>query len=55
MVSDQLREIYKTRDIDLIPPAEGVRLLLAELGRRGPWTPEVVITCSARQIEQIKL
>jgi NAD(P)-dependent dehydrogenase (short-subunit alcohol dehydrogenase family) len=55
MVSDQLREIYHQKDIDLIPPAEGVRFFMSELVHRGPSAPEVVITCSARQIEQISL
>ncbi len=55
MVSDQLRQLYKQRDIDLIPLAEGVRFFMSELLHGGPSMPEVVITCSARQIEQVSI
>ena len=55
MVSDQLRELYKARDIDLIPMAEGVRFFISELQLHGQNPPEVVITCSAKQIEEVSL
>ena len=55
MVSDQLRQLYKERDIDLIPLDEGVRFFMSELSHGGPNSPEVVITCSARQIEQVSV
>jgi NAD(P)-dependent dehydrogenase (short-subunit alcohol dehydrogenase family) len=50
MVSDQLRLLYKERGIDLIPLGEGVKAFISELQLVGQNPPEVVITCSARQI-----
>lgn len=46
MISDELRRLYRTRGVELIPVDEGARLLIEELqhGKQAP--AEVVIACS---------
>jgi NAD(P)-dependent dehydrogenase (short-subunit alcohol dehydrogenase family) len=46
MISDELRRLYRERGVEMIPVAEGRRMLIDELrrGKQGP--PEVVIGCS---------
>lgn len=50
MVSDELRRIYASRGIDLIPISEGVRFFERELLVDGEGSPEVVISTSVEQI-----
>lgn len=53
MVSDELRRLYATRDIHLIPIPEGVRFLEHELRLLGHREPEVVIACSVPQLSKL--
>lgn len=55
MVSDQLRQLYKARNIDLLSLADGVEFCLSELQQSGPGSPEVVIACSAKQIAEVSM
>lgn len=46
MISEELRRLYRARGVELIPVAEGARMLIDEL-RRGKSAPaEVVVACS---------
>lgn len=53
MVSDELRRIYASRKIYLIPVPEGVRFLEQELRLTGHREPEVTIACSVPQLSQL--
>ncbi len=53
MVSDELRKIYASRNIHLIPVDEGVRFLEQELRLSGRREPEVTIGCSVPQLAQL--
>lgn len=46
MVSDELRKIYESRQMYLIPIADGVTRLEQELRMNGQARPEVLISCS---------
>jgi acyl transferase domain-containing protein/short-subunit dehydrogenase len=50
MMSAGLRAAYKERGIDLIPVDAGVESLLAELRRTSSGEPEVILTCSPREL-----
>ncbi len=52
MVSDELRKIYASRDIYLIPVDDGVRRLEQELQLTGQSQPEVLISCSVPRMLQ---
>lgn len=52
MVSDELRRIYASRNLFMIPIPDGVRFLDQELRLTGHREPEVVIACSVPQIVQ---
>lgn len=54
MVSDELRRLYASQGIGLIPVADGVRLFLEELGRKKSTSAEVVITCPAETMQRIR-
>jgi NAD(P)-dependent dehydrogenase (short-subunit alcohol dehydrogenase family) len=43
MVSEELRRLYASKGVRLVPPAEGVRMCLNELKRQGGRQPEVLI------------
>jgi NAD(P)-dependent dehydrogenase (short-subunit alcohol dehydrogenase family) len=53
MVSDELRKIYASRNIHLIPVTDGVRFLEQELRLTGHREPEVVIACSVPQLAKM--
>lgn len=53
MVSDELRKIYASRQIHLIPVADGVRFLEQELRLGGHREPEVTIGCSVPQLARM--
>jgi NAD(P)-dependent dehydrogenase (short-subunit alcohol dehydrogenase family) len=55
MVGDELRNLYVTKDIHVIPTDIGVRFCLEELQRGKSKTPEVVISPSVKQISAWKL
>jgi hypothetical protein len=55
MVGDELRNLYATKDIHVIPNDIGVRLCIEELQRGKSTTPEVVISPSVKQISAWKL
>jgi len=52
MVSDELRKLYLSKGIGLIPVEEGVRFFMEELHRNTHNAPEVVVTRSLKQISQ---
>jgi len=51
MISEELRRLYASRGISLIPLDAGTRMFLNELRRRKDARPEVLISCSLRAIE----
>jgi len=53
MVSDELRKMYASRNIHLIPVPEGVRFLEQELRLTGHREPEVTIACSVPQLAKL--
>jgi NAD(P)-dependent dehydrogenase (short-subunit alcohol dehydrogenase family) len=53
MVSDELRKIYASRNIHLIPVGEGVRFLEQELRLKGRREPEVTIACSVPALTRL--
>jgi len=53
MVSDELRKIYASRNIHLIPVPDGVRFLEQELRLTGHREPEVVVACSVPQLAKM--
>jgi NAD(P)-dependent dehydrogenase (short-subunit alcohol dehydrogenase family) len=53
MVSDELRKIYASRNIHLIPVPDGVRFLEHELRLAGHREPEVVVACSVPQLAKL--
>ncbi|MBI1348421.1 SDR family NAD(P)-dependent oxidoreductase [bacterium] len=53
MVSDELRRIYASRQIYLIPVPEGVRFLEQELRLTGHREPEVTVACSVPQLARM--
>ena len=46
MVSDELRQLYASRGIGMIPIQEGVESLAAELGAAEDAAAEVAVSCS---------
>jgi hypothetical protein len=50
MISDQLRDLYASKGVHLIPTQEGTRMCLSELRRNGASNPEVLIACNIRTI-----
>lgn len=55
MVSDQLRQLYRERNIELLSQDEGVQFCLSELQSTEPGSPEVVISCSVKQIAEVSM
>jgi NAD(P)-dependent dehydrogenase (short-subunit alcohol dehydrogenase family) len=53
MVSDELRKIYASRNIHMIPVPEGVRFLEQELRLKGRREPEVTIACSVPALTKL--
>jgi len=53
MVSDELRRMYASRGVHLIPVPEGVRFLEQELRLAGHREPEVTIACSVPQLSKL--
>jgi len=53
MVSDELRKLYASRNIHLIPIPDGVRFLEHELRLTGHRESEVVIACSVPQLARM--
>jgi acyl transferase domain-containing protein/NAD(P)H-dependent flavin oxidoreductase YrpB (nitropropane dioxygenase family)/NAD(P)-dependent dehydrogenase (short-subunit alcohol dehydrogenase family) len=52
MVSDELRKLYATKDIYLVPADVGVRFGTQEVQGGNVYAPEVVIASSVKQISQ---
>jgi hypothetical protein len=50
MMSEGLRSAYRERGIELIPVEAGIDSLMEELRRAVPGEPEVVLTCSPREL-----
>jgi len=50
MMSEGLRSAYRERGIELIPVEAGIDSLMEELRRPEPGEPEVVLTCSPREL-----
>jgi NAD(P)-dependent dehydrogenase (short-subunit alcohol dehydrogenase family) len=51
MVSDELRKIYASREMSLIPVLDGVARLEQELRLNGQARPEVLISCSVPRMQ----
>jgi NAD(P)-dependent dehydrogenase (short-subunit alcohol dehydrogenase family) len=53
MVSEELRKMYASRNIHLIPVPDGVKFLEQELRLKGHREPEVTIACSVPQLVKL--